>query len=214
MRLMLAAFVFCLAAFSSFAEEKDGWVSLFDGKTLAGWTQKNGTAKFTVVDGTIQGETNEGSPNSFLCTEKDYSDFELKFEVKVDNQLNSGCQIRSQSKPEFNNGRVHGPQVEISTDTYAGFVYGEGLKMGWISPEPKEKKGHKHFKNGEWNAYVIRAEGKNIKTWINGTQIADLVDDQSNMLSGFIGLQVHGIKKGTGPYTVQWRNIQIHELKK
>ena len=44
----------------------DGWVSLFDGKTLEGWTQKNGTAKYEVVGNTIKGTTNEGSPNSFL----------------------------------------------------------------------------------------------------------------------------------------------------
>ena len=72
------------------------------------------------------GTTNEGSPNSFMCTEKDYSDFELTFEVKVDDALNSGVQIRSVSKQEIKGGRVHGPQVEIATNGTAGFVYGEG----------------------------------------------------------------------------------------
>ena len=64
---------------------------------MNGWTQKNGTATYRVEDGTIVGKTNEGSPNSFLCTDKDYSDFELTFEVKVDDELNSGVQIRSKS---------------------------------------------------------------------------------------------------------------------
>ena len=76
----------------------DGWVSLFDGKTLKGWTQKNGTATYKVVDGTILGTTSEGSPNSFLCSNKNYGDFELEFEVRVHNSLNSGCQIRSKTK--------------------------------------------------------------------------------------------------------------------
>src|SRR5690606_14299162 len=75
------------------AEADQGWVQIFDGKTLEGWKQRNGTAKYRVEDGTIVGTTNEGSPNSFLCTEKEYSDFELEFEVKVDNRLNSGVQI-------------------------------------------------------------------------------------------------------------------------
>ena len=79
-----------LAATSASAAD---WVKLFDGKTLDGWIQKNGTAKYKVVDGTIQGTTNEGSPNSFLCSEKEYGDFELEFEVKVHNSLNSGVPV-------------------------------------------------------------------------------------------------------------------------
>ena len=91
----------------------DGWITLFDGKTLDGWTQKNGTATYRVEDGTIVGKTNEGSPNSFLCSNKEYGDFELEFEVKVDKALNSGVQIRSQTVGGTNEGRVNGPQVEI-----------------------------------------------------------------------------------------------------
>ena len=56
----------------------DNWVKLFDGKTLEGWTQKNGTATYRVKDGTIVGKTSEGSPNSFLCSNKEYGDFELE----------------------------------------------------------------------------------------------------------------------------------------
>ena len=81
-----------------------GQVSLFDGKTLEGWEQKNGTAKYRVENGTIVGKTNEGSPNSFLCTKKNYGDFELTFEVKVDDELNSGVQIRSKSTERVQQG--------------------------------------------------------------------------------------------------------------
>jgi hypothetical protein len=193
----------------------EGFKALFDGKSLKGWEQKNGTAKFSVVDGTIQGETSEGSPNSFLCTEKDYENFELRFSVKVDNELNSGVQIRSHSKSNYSGGRVHGPQVEISTDGYAAYVYGEALKhtSGWLSPQPRAKQTHDYFKKGDWNTYVIRAEGSRIQTWLNGTAVANIDDDSSGHRKGFIGLQVHGIKKGTGPYKVQWKNIFIQELK-
>jgi Domain of Unknown Function (DUF1080) len=192
-----------------------GFKALFDGKSLKGWEQKNGTAKYSVVEGTILGETNEGSPNSFLCTEKDYENFELRFEVKVDNELNSGVQIRSRSKSDYDKGRVHGPQVEISTDGYAAYVYGEALKHtgGWLSPQPREKKTHELFKKGEWNSYVVRAEGSRIQTWLNGTAVTNIDDDSSGHHKGFIGLQVHGIKKGSGPFKVQWKNIFIKELK-
>jgi hypothetical protein len=198
----------------AFSLQDDGWINLFDGKTLDGWEQKNGTATYRVEDGCVVGKTTEGSPNSFLATKKSYGDFELKFEVKVDDALNSGVQIRSASKPDFDNGRVHGPQVEIAINGTAGFIYGEGLKTGWLSEDRSDPKAQAAFKKGEWNKYRVLAEGKSIKSWVNDVPVANLVDEKTGMMSGFIGLQVHGIKKGTGPYEVRWRNISIRELKK
>jgi len=194
----------------------EGWVSLFDGKTLEGWTQRNGTATYRVEEGTIVGKTAEGSPNSFLCTDEQYSDFELRFEVKVDDALNSGVQIRSLTKGGKPMGRVHGPQVEIATNGTAGYIYGEALGTGWLS-RAKGKSGpapHKHFKNGEWNEYRVKAVGKHIETWVNGHPVADLVDEKSNMPKGHVCLQVHGIRKGTGPYEVRWRNLYLKDLSK
>ena len=193
----------------------DGWVDLFDGKTLNGWTQHNGTATYVVKDATIHGTTAEGSPNSFLCTAKDYSDFELVFDVKVDNALNSGCQIRSRLH-KGKGKRVNGPQVEIEASgakgAEAGYIYGEACG-GWMTPEDKRKP-HKHFKDGEWNSYRVLAEGPRIQVWVNGTQVSDLTDDGKfkSHPKGFIGLQVHSIKKGAGPYSVAWRNIRIREI--
>jgi hypothetical protein len=204
--------LFCVLALLA-AIPDDGWVALFDGKSLDGWEVKNGTATYAVEDGCIVGKTTEGSPNSFLCTKKDYGDFELKFEVKVDDALNSGVQIRSASKPDYRNGVVHGPQVEISVDGNAGFIFGESTKFGWLSENRTDEKARAAFKKGEWNAYRVLARGKSIKTWINDVPVADLVDEKTEMPSGFIGLQVHGIKKGTGPYQVRWKNISLRELK-
>ena len=84
------------------------YIPIFDGKTLKGWTQLNGTATYRVEKGVIIGKTKVGSPNSFLCSDKLYGNFDLKFEVKVDNGLNSGVQIRSQTK-DGPKGRVNGP---------------------------------------------------------------------------------------------------------
>lgn len=185
-----------------------GWKPLFNGRDLTGWTQRNGTAKYSVSENSVLGRTNEGSPNSFLCTDKDYSDFELTFEVKVDDALNSGVQIRSRSTEEFNKGRVHGPQVEIETGGTAGYVYSEGTGRGWIS---KQQTATDAFKKGQWNRYLVRAVGPRIQTWINGKKIEDLSDEES-FRGGFIALQVHGIPKGKGPYEVRWRDIQIRDL--
>ena len=194
--------------------------SLFDGKTLKGWTQKNGTATYKVENGTIVGTTTKGSPNSFLCTNKQYGNFELRFEVRLyDPQLNSGVQIRSQTMPTDDPkkvGRVNGPQVEIEASgkdgAEAGYIYGEACG-GWMTPN-KRRKPHKHFKDNEWNQYKVIAEGSRIRTWINGVLIEDC-NDRVKFKShpkGFIGLQVHGVGNN-GPYRVAWRKIEIKELK-
>ncbi|MDG2359574.1 MAG: DUF1080 domain-containing protein [Planctomycetaceae bacterium] len=209
---------------SGTAAADDGWKSLFDGKSLKGWTQKNGTAKYKVVDGTIHGTTNEGSPNSFLCSDKEYGNFELEFEVKVHDNLNSGCQIRSKTKETDGKkkndkyGRVYGPQCEIEASgangAEAGYIYGEATGRGWLTSK-EDLKPHKVMKDGEWNKFRIVAKGAHIQTWINGKAIADLTDEEifKTHPKGFIGLQVHGIKGGTGPYDVAWKNIRIKELK-
>lgn len=209
-------------AFITPTEKK--WIELFDGENLDGWTQKNGTATYKVVDETIVGTTSEGSPNSFLCTKKKYGDFELEFEVKVDAGLNSGVQIRSTtrkiSEGEGHNqsaGRVIGPQVEIESSgndgAEAGYIYSEGTGDGWLTPKNKLIP-HKHFNDGEWNQYRVVAEGPRIQTWINGHQVSDLSHEEAyeRFSKGFIGLQVHGVKKGTGPYQVAWRNIRLRKL--
>ena len=180
-------------------------VDLFDGRTLAGWTQKNGTARYEVRDGTILGTTVKGSPNSFLCTEKLYGDFALDFEVKVDTRLNSGVQIRSNSFKEYRNRRVHGYQVEISTNGNAGFIYDEARRK-WLSKDRSNEAARAAFKDGEWNKYNVVCKGDSIKTWVNGVPVANVVDAVTKL--GFIGLQVHGFG-GETPATVQWRNIRI-----
>ena len=218
-RLALSMFIAVALSASLSAAE---WTNLFNGKNLKGWIQKNGTATYRIEGDAITGKTDEGSPNSFLCTKKLYGDFELQFEVKVANELNSGVQIRSQTKPvpddspvEF--GRVNGPQVEIEASgangAEAGYVYGEATGRGWLTTQDRLKP-HKHFKDGEWNQFRIVAQGPKIETWINGVKIETLVDDEiyKTHSKGFIGLQVHGIRKGTGPYEVSWKNIKIKEL--
>lgn len=208
------------ATASSHVQAEDGWVSLFDGKTLNGWSKVGlGKAEYKVQNGTIYGETKTGSPNTFLGSEKEYGDFELEFEVKVHDKLNSGVQIRSREKSAQDGkdvGRFFGPQVEIEASPgQAGYVYGEATGRGWLSKAPQDTAhSHKHIKNGEWNKYRIVAKGPRIQTFINGMQVEDLKDEQiyETHPKGKIGLQVHGIGKQQGPYDVAWRNIRIKEL--
>ena len=106
------------------------WTNLFDGKTLKGWKQLNGKAKYEVKNGMILGTTVADTPNSFLATEKDYGDFILELDLKVADAMNSGVQFRSLSKADYKDYRVHGYQMEVDpTDrAWSGGVYGVGSR--------------------------------------------------------------------------------------
>ncbi|WP_149276673.1 3-keto-disaccharide hydrolase [Pareuzebyella sediminis] len=185
------------------------WVDLFDGKTLNGWNQKGGDAKYEVRDGMIVGSTVHDTPNSFMTTDKMYDDFILELDYKVDSSMNSGIQIRSNSFPYYRDGRVHGYQIEIdpSERAWSAGIYDEA-RRGWLNPMTDNPEAQKAFKQNDWNHYRIEAIGDTIQTWINGVPAANLVDDKTS--SGFIALQVHSIgddkQEGT---EIIWKNVKI-----
>ena len=217
--VMLLAVLFASSSLATAGE----WIHLFDGKTIDGWTVRGGTATYKVEDGTIVGTTVEGSPNTFLC-KGPFSDFELEFDVLCDKPLNSGVQIRShvyeQDTPQASNpkrirkaGEVYGYQCEIAAEGgVAGNFWDEGRHTRWHDDFSDKPTAQKAYKGGEWNHYRIVAQGDHIRSWVNGVACADFHDKTD--ASGFIGLQVHGVKKGTGPYQVRWKNIRLRELDK
>ncbi|MGE3820284.1 MAG: family 16 glycoside hydrolase [Isosphaeraceae bacterium] len=195
-----------------------GWIDLFDGETLDGWAVRGGNASYKVEDGAIVGTTVEGSPNTFLC-KGDFQDFVLEVDVKCDPRLNSGVQIRSHVySPENPDpagkrapGVVYGPQCEIALreSGTAGRFYDEGRRGKWLCELAPETA--KVFKDDDWNHYRIVARGDRYRSWVNGVACSDFTDDLD--ASGFIGLQVHGIAKGTGPFEVRWRNVHLRPLR-
>ena len=198
--------------------DESGWVPLFDGKSLDGWKVNGGFASYKVEDGAIVGTTVEGSPNTFLC-KGDFKDFVLELEVKCDPALNSGVQVRShvyqQDDPDPKNrqraGVVYGPQCEIArkeTGT-AGRFYDEGRQGQWLAEIKPDATGA--FKDDDWNLYKIVVQDSRYRSWVNGVAASDFTDDTDER--GLIGLQVHGVAKGQGPYEVRWRNVRIRELK-
>ena len=211
--LLLAVVAAVLSSGMSSAPSADlasPWVSLFDGQTLKGWEQKGGQAAYTVEDGVIVGSTKLNTSNSFLCTKQFYSDFILELDFKVDSNLNSGVQIRSNSFAEYKDGCVHGYQVEIdpSDRAWTGGIYDES-RRGWLAPLTDNKRAQKAFKQGQWNTFRIEAIGDTLKTWVNGVPAAHLYDTRTR--TGFIGLQVHSIGNDTSKEGIQvcWRNIRI-----
>lgn len=187
------------------------WKPLFNGEDFTGWTQKGGKAKYTVDGDQIVGTTVPSTPNSFLCTEKNYSDFILEYEFKVDPRINSGVQIRSNSLPDYKSGRVHGYQVEIdpSERAWTAGIYEEGAR-GWLNNLKDNEPARKAFKQNEWNHVRVEAVGDSLKTWLNGVPAADLKDSQT--ATGFIGLQVHGVGGKKEPMQIRWKNIRIKDL--
>ena len=213
--ICMASLLFFTAACAGQSSEgtaEGDWVELFNGEDLSGWTQVNGSAPYQVADGEIVGTTVMGSPNSFLATEKEYSDFILEFEVMLDNDINSGVQFRSIADPDIQDGRVHGYQFELdpSDRQWTGGIYDEA-RRGWLYPLSLNPEAQSAFKKGEWNKMRIEAIGNKIKTWVNGVPVASLVDNMSR--EGIIALQVHSIgNEEDAGKEIKWRNIRIKTI--
>lgn len=192
------------------AYAQDGWTNLFNGKDLTGWKQLNGEAKYEVVDGVIVGTTVANTPNSFLCTEKDYTDFIFEVDLLVEENMNSGIQFRSESKADYMNGRVHGYQCEVdpSARAWSAGIYDEA-RRGWLYPLDLNPAAKPALKMGKWNHYRIECIGPSIKTWLNGVACAHVIDNMTP--SGFIALQVHGIgsDKEKEGHQIKWKNVRI-----
>jgi hypothetical protein len=177
----------------------------FNGKNLNGW---QGLGKYwSVQKGAIVGATQDTLKfNTFLCTKKKYTDFELKFQVWLTAPGwpgNSGVQIRSMivDPAKF---IVMGPQCDIGAG-YWGDLHGE-LCGGTMKQAPLQV-GSKVAKENEFNDYFIRCVGQNVTIRINGVTTVDAVFAQLPA-EGIIGWQLHG----GGPMTVTFRNIEFKDL--
>ncbi|PXA04420.1 hypothetical protein DDZ13_07770 [Coraliomargarita sinensis] len=201
-----------------------GFKPLFNGKDLAGWKKVGGNASYEVKNGAIRGFGTKINRNTFLRTEKDYSDFIFVFQMKMlDRKGNSGCQFRSNHRE--GNGRVYGYQCEHDNfkkgkRAWTAGVYDEA-RRGWLYPgklggndevtkQAFTEQGVKLFDWDGWNTIVIRCQGRHIQTWLNGEKRADFIDKDEENFSpeGFFGLQVHSGESGD----ILWRNIYIKEL--
>ncbi len=203
-------FIFLICFCCAMAMFAQTWEPLFNGKNLKGWKRLNGKAEYKIENNAIVGYTKVNTPNTFLVTQKNYGDFILELEFKVDDSINSGIQFRSESKKNYRNGQVHGYQYEIdpSKRAWSGGVYDEARRM-WIYPLTKNPKAQTAFRSGEWNKVRIECLGNSIRTWLNGVSCANLWDDVTPV--GFIALQVHSIgdnQQMVGK-TVAWRDIRI-----
>ena len=213
-RLPITALLFLIISVVQL-HAQTSWTKIFDGKSMDGWKPMAGQANFRVYRGMIVGTSVPNSPNSFLCTTTEYSDFALEMDVLMDDTtFNSGIQIRSHFDPSGNKGagKVYGYQYELdpSSRRWTGGIYDEG-RRDWLYPLSLNPKAQASFKLKEFNHVLIECVGNETRTWINGVPAAYLVD----MLDyqGFIGLQVHAVSRPelAGQH-VYFRNINIKTI--
>ncbi|WP_144602725.1 3-keto-disaccharide hydrolase [Algoriphagus algorifonticola] len=210
--LALLSSIFLFSCSSGEKENADGWKNLFNGEDLSGWKAVAGTATFAVENGEIIGTAVAGSPNTFLITEDTFGDFILELELKVEHvSSNSGVMARGQFDPNGRDGKglVYGYQIEADPTerAWSAGIYDEA-RRGWLYPLELNPEAKSAFKLGEYNQYRIEVIGDEIKTWLNGQEVAYVVDDMDKI--GFIGLQVHSIQKpeDAGRKTY-FRNVRI-----
>ncbi len=210
MRILSVAGVLGLTVFAGvFSGQARGSrapVSLFDGRTLAGW---EGDAKIFRVDaGAIVGGSlqNKIARNEFLCTTRSYGDFELRLKVKLLGEgANAGIQFRT--KRIAGDHEVIGYQADMGPG-YWGALYDESRRKKILAAPPEATvKGL--VKAGDWNDYVIRAEGRNVRLSLNGVPTVAYVEEDSSVEStGIVCVQIHA-----GPPSEAWyRDITLLDL--
>ena len=214
------------------------WVSLFNGKDFSGWTVRGGKAPFTIENEEIVGTILPKTPNTFLCTEKEYGDFILELEFNCHKDVNSGIQIRTDDAPQnriltgypalpgrkatakvkVQGNHPSGYQVEIEPKTgRTGGIYDENRRNGWVYPEAKSeadkafvKKTREIEKPGTWQKLRVEASGDTIRTYLDGVLRADFTENLPSKV-GFIALQIHSAGERDAGKQVRFRNIKIKE---
>jgi hypothetical protein len=182
-------------------------VPIFDGKSFNGW--EGNRAIFRLEQGAIVGGSlhDKIARNEFLCTTGTYGDFELRVKVKLlgGDAANAGVQFRTRRIP--NNHEVIGYQADLGQN-YWGSLYDESRRKKTLkSPDAAQIKSV--VRVGDWNDYVIRAEGPRIRLWLNGVQTVDYTEEDPSIdTTGVIAVQIHA-----GPPTEAWyKDITLLDL--
>ena len=202
----------CLIASPIFAaDSEEGFVALFDGKTLDGW--QGGKDGYEVASGAIVCKA-KGSGN--LYTAKEYANFHLKFEFMLTPGANNGIGIRA---PLQGDAAFVGMEIQVLDDpSYADKGLKEWQHHGSVYGVVAAKTGHLK-PVGEWNSEEIIVQGKQVKVILNGVTIVDADVEKASTPTTLDGRDHPGLKRdkgyigfcGHGAH-VEYRNLRIKEL--
>jgi len=177
-------------------------VDLFNGQDLHGW-EVYGTEKWYVQDGLLICESGPDKGYGYLATREYYNDFDLTADFKQDADGNSGIFFRSYIE---SGTRISGWQCEVAPpNQHSGGIY-ESYGRGWLIQPPLEKESV--LKMGDWNTMRLVVKGDQVTTWLNGTQMIDLKDENIGKGQGRIALQIHS----GGGIKVSWKNLKLKQL--
>lgn len=194
---------------------EEGFVSLFDGQTLAGWHRHEGVpadnvgGKWEVVDGVLEGDQDPPGRGGFLVTDGTYRDFELRLETQLDYPVDSGLFLRMGE-----DGKSHQVTLDYRPDGDIGAIY-LPWTQGMVQPNPA---GVEAFERDAWNDLRLRVEGEpaHIQLWVNGQLVTDFQHTaettQGVPAEGYLGLQVHPGEDWVEGHKVRFRNIRIRAL--
>lgn len=208
-RLLLLAFVVALAAPLAPAQMLRpnalgaGWVQLFNGKDLTGWTEI-GKERWVVEDGVILGE-GVTAEYGYLATEKSYRDFEFSLRFKCEADGNSGVYFHTAFK-EGTATVTAGRQVEIDRvlGHHTGGIYGDD--RGWLAwPAPEYET---VIRPTDWNDMLIRVEGNRYVVILNGIQVLDFTYPSPIAEEGVIALQLHSGGQGR----MRFKDLYVRDL--
>lgn len=193
--LAIVLLIFC----GSFLKAQS--ISLFNGENLDGW-EVFGTEKWYVEDGLLICESGPDAGYGYLGTEKEYKNFILDLDFKQEADGNSGVFIRS----NVEGTTVSGWQVEVAPPgKFTGGVY-ESYGRQWLKKPMPEKDDALNF--GDWNHMTIKVDGKQITSWLNGTEMVSFKDRIIGKGEGSVLLQIHD----GGGIKVKWKNIELTPL--
>lgn len=200
MRMALSLAGLCLAVVLAAATAqdtaptpgKDGWISMFDGKTLDGWKANEHPESWKVVDGAIVGD---GPASHLFWMARECENCEFRAEVKLNHSGNSGMYFRTAFGPAFPKG--YEAQVEnTSPDPQkTGSLYGIARVTEQL------------IQDDTWWTQHIIAHGNHIVIKVNGKTVTDTVDDRNRYTKGYLALQQHN--PGS---IVQYRNLMMKPL--
>ncbi len=215
--LLIAYLLLLLSAPSSAQKNESPWKSIFNGENLAGWKMVGDKGVAYVQNGEIiLQRTKDTKEHTFVTTKKNYSDFILEIDFKMDAPgFSTGVLIRcvdANSSPDTSRVRLYGYQIKIDNTArnWTGGIFDDfGGTWKWMYDLSNNEPARQAFRTNDWNTFRIEAIGNNIKVWLNGVPSTNLINNKYS--KGYIALKIHSLNNSVKDEAVliHFKNIRI-----